>query len=1344
LKNFSMALSSVDVETSKDDRAELELGLAEAANGRVQQGEAALAARDRLIVRALDTGAPVSEVAKRLGMSEQAIYLIRDRLEGSEPGARHLDSTARALEGLTDSHAFERASVALLQDLDPSLRHTGGSGDRARDGIGGLITGREDSLILMVSLDAKWSQKIRREFKRIEDNGWSPTEVWAVTNRRTTPRPRDTLIAEAKNRGWALRIFDQTWLASRLMRPDYLSLREELVGLAPPRMPAFLDTAAYERLATGRGRSWPSFVAREADVRAVEAMLETNSLVVLTGQGGVGKTRLALELARDRAERWVFIDDHALLESQAINEVAGADDLVAVIDNAHRRDDLDKVIGLLERRQGDLRLILIARPGFEDKLMNAVTNTSAGPLTSSSQFALKPLSPKGIAEILRGDPLRLSYDGAVDAIIWLSEGNPQIALLAGELSKGGTPVEAMGQDEMLQSYVASLLTSVTGTSVGGDKRVIREVLAIVAALGVLATDDDGLLKGIAKLVELRPRAFLHLLADLADAGLLEETRGQYVVRPDLLAEHVLWAAFFSTRWHATLEYQEIWRVAAPRHLLRLVQVLGRLPVGAMTQESPALRTTREELIAQAETASEQTIGTVLTLARELARGVPSLAVDIIDIALGRLPQAGEQRDRALATASEAIERVGDLMSGWPRQLRIAAAAFQEPVNEKTIAAVTKPLTSVYQRVPVDRSERDGVLLAGVQRALATLTTDYWKAHAQEPGVAQAVAIASRTLLTLTFESNFTTAENPRSLVMRSHALPGSSHTDAVLTAGAELFCATLLELPVDLQVKQLEGLAQLRRVAKGLPGAYNIQPSEETCKLALKTLSDIERWLADRLSELPLPVRAEALSVLHGDSNAAVADVTLSEYIMVAHPRPLRRRGQTWQESQEYRIADADVALQRLRSAESSTDHLDQWATWIEEGQRAIGRRTSSPVIGMALERAAMSDAGQAAGWIRHLIDTESTLLETVMPALAVIFRDPDKGQSLAEEWASHGSARIRALTASALTGSSNERSLLERLAGDDDPLVRQGVLSGIRYSPLLEGWRIDIALCAAQDNDMAAVELVLTLAERAADESGTALALSSTQVDRMCEIVLATAADERIESTYELSRIISQLTDRPRLAFEWATARVTFLARRDEEVRDVESFDTILSMHLDPLPPEILDLLPNTTDEADLSTALDRLGETSSGDTFSFNALTDIVASLDHGHHLVTDRIAEWINRNAEGDEYRASKLLESRLPWEAFTDRARILFNRVKNPRLVATLISVRDPNSWAGSVIPLYEALQEQYSEWSQDEDDKLASAGRHAVARLQRMIDAEREREAVEDDDWKWLRPAARVS
>lgn len=1329
------------MDATEDNQVDLELGLAEAANRRVLRGEAALASRDRLISSTLNTGTPVAEVAKRLGMTEQAIYQIRDRLERGSPSDAHRNETIRELELLSDHHAFELACVELLQDLDPSLRHTGGSGDRARDAVGGITSKRGDSLIVMVSLEGKWSQKIRRELDGIERNGWSPTEVWAVTNRRTTPGPRDSLGKEAAKRGWRLRVFDQTWLAARLLRPEHLALRERLLSLAPPRPPAFLDAHEYETLVSRRAHVWPDFVGREGDVRALEAVLDAGSLVVLTGPGGVGKTRLALELARGRAERWVFIDDHAMLEPQAINEVAGGDGLVAVIDNAHRRDDLDKVIGLLERRQGDrLRVILITRPGFEDQLTTAVADTAVAPLTKNSIFALKPLSPKSIAEILRADPLGLTYDGAVDAIIRLSEGNPQIALLAGELSKGGTPVEAMGREEMLQSYVASLLASVTSTSAGSDMRVIREVLAIVAALAGVVTDDDVLLKGIGELVELGRRGLRRVLADLADAGLLEESRGEYVVRPDLLAEHVLWAAFFSSRWRSTLDYQEVWRMASPRCLPRLVYALGHLPAGAMTQESPALRATRDELVAQAQAASEETIGSVLTHAREIARGVPTLAVDIVDAALQRLPGPGERRDHALSTASEAIERVGDLVSGWPRQLRIAAATFRETASEKTIAAVTKPLTSVYQRVPVDRSEQDGVLLAGVQRALATLTTDYWKAHAREPGVAQAVAVASRSLLTITFESHFSPAENPKSVVLRSHALPGSSHTEAVLAAGAELFCETLPQLPPDLQVKQLEGLAQLQRVAKGFPGPHGIQPSDEARKLVVEIVGRIERWLGETLSEFSLPVRAEALAALHGHDNGAVSDSALAEYMIVAHPRPLRRRGQSWEEAQQYRIADADRALRRLREAESPTDRLDLWATWIDEGEAAIGRRTSSPLIGMTLERGAMTDADQATGWIRHLIDTQSPLLGTAMPALAVIFRDANNGQALAEEWAAHDSPQVRALTARALPGAPGERAMLQCLAVDEHPLVREAVLTGIRYSPLLEEWRIDVALRAAQDNDTTAVDLILTLLERGADEPGTALSLSTNQIDRMCEIVLATAVEDRIDSMYELSRVISELeTDRPRLAFEWVTARVGFLARRDEELRDVENFDTILSMHLDPLPPEILELLPKTTNEIDLGAVLDRLGETSSADTFSFNALADVVVSLDPGHELVTARIAEWLERMADGDEYRVSKLLESRLTWEAFTDRARVLLDRVENLRLVATLISARDPTSWAGSVIPQYEALQEQYFEWSQDHDDRLASAGQHAIARLQRMIAAEQQREAEEQDDWRWMRP-----
>ncbi len=1089
---------------------ELELGLAEAASQSLQGGEATLASRDRLIARVIEGGVPVAEVAKRLGMTEQAIYQIRDRLERGGEMADHASATARALEEVNDHRAFELTSIELLHDIDPSLRHLGGSGDRARDGTG--ASGPDgDRVIVMVSLEAKWAQKVRRELERISKEGWTPREVWAVTNRRTTPRARDALEADAEQRGWQLRIFDQAWLTSRLLRPEHLHRRERLLGLAPPQPPAFLTASEYEAHVARRGRIWPAFVGRESEIEALEAMLAANPLVVLSGPGGVGKTRLAIELARRRPGRWAFIDQHALIEPHSINEIAGEDNLVAVIDNAHRRDDLGALVALLDRRQGALQVILITRPGFDEQLKTAVADSRVGAPTERETISVGPLTPQTIAELLRAEPLALTYQGAIEAIVRLSEGNPQIAILAAELSKGGTPVEAMGQNDLLEGYVASLLASVTAVAGDPDRRVVREVLALVAALEQVPRDDDDLLERLARLTELGRRGLLRILADLADAGLLADSGGDYFVTPDLLAEHVLWAAFFSPRWRATIRYEEVWGSTVATHMSQLVRALGRLPVGANVDESPALQVPRADLMAHAESATEQAIHRTLIMARDIARGAPRLAADIVDVGLGRLPPPGAQRNGALTAASEALERIGAIDIAWPRQLTVAAAAFSQSADERTRTAVTAGLSSVYQRVPVDTSDRDGELLAAVQRTLAQLTVDFWKRHGDEPGVADAIAVASRTLLTVTFESHFTPVENPMSVVIRSHALPASSHTATALTAGAELFCATFGRLPVPLQLKQLESLAGLQRIEKGFPGSFNIQPSEKARDLAVKALRQIEGDLAERLSELPLPARAEASDLL-----GTMPDATLSEYILVAHPRSLRRRGEKWEEAEQRRGADADQVLRLLREADNVSERLDLWALWREEGQAAMGRPTSSPVIGMALERAASLDPAQGTEWLRHLIDTRSQLLGNSVPALSALFRAGDEGRRLAEEWAAHPAPEIRALVAMALPGAPGERELLERLATDPDTTVRDAVVASTRYASDLEEWRIDAALRAARSEDMSGVHLVLALIDRMGEDGRSDLALTSSQVERTREIVLATAAQNQLHSAYE------------------------------------------------------------------------------------------------------------------------------------------------------------------------------------------------------------------------------------
>jgi hypothetical protein len=1329
-----------------DQRIDLALGIAEQANRNLQagssRGDAALESRDRFVIGALQGGTSVAEIAEALGLTEQAVYQIRDRVERGGPAIAHESATITALERLTDHHAFEEAAVRLLQDLDPSLRSTGGPGDRARDAVGGIAGQRGDALIVMVSLEIKWAQKVRRELDRIARHGWEPKEVWAVTNRRTTPRSRDRLIDEAGERGWELRIFDQTWLVNRLLLPEHLELGQSLLGLAPPQPPAFLDPTEYRALIARRGPMWPGFLGRDGDMDSLRDMIDAHQLVVVCGSGGIGKTRLVLELARQHSGRWMFVDDRAPVEPRSINEIAGNDECVVVIDNAHRRDDLHQLIGLLERRHGELRVVLIARPGYEEQLTNAVADTRVGPLRPDVFFALKPLGPKHIAHLLRAEPLSLAYSGAVDAIVRLSEGNPQIALLAGQLSKGGTPVEAMGRDEMLQSYVASLLASVTST-VGGDTRVFRETLSLAAALNGIPQDDEELMSVVAELLEVSRRGLIRILADLADAGLLTEEHRQFVVTPDVLAEHVLWAAFFSSRWRPTIAYSEVWKAASPRYRVKLVSALGRLPAAVMPDELAELRIPREDLIASAKEASGVAIVQMSRLIRELARGVPKLAAELVDILLDRLP-SDERRTDVLLSVCDAMERVGDLSVGWPRQLRIGEEAFAEPAEPKVEEAVTKALASVYQRVPIDTGERDGIILAAVQRTLAQATTEYWTNHRGEPGVAQCVALASRTLLTVTYHRHFSPADNPKSIVMMSCALPASSHTDAVLTAGGRLFCETFGELPMQLQLKQLEVVATLRRtVAKG-SGWQDIEVSPEMVSTAAATLRQIQRCLAAEFSNFALPVRAEAADILTDGPVPAPSDPTLAEYMLIVQHRSLRRRRR--HEIEDFRqalTADAFAVLRLLHDADSATARLDAWAIWLEETRTAQGRGTTSPVIGMALELAAKDDQAQTAAWIEHVIDRESPLVQTVVPAVAVIFGTDGVGERFIKQWTEHPSPEVRSLAAGALPGVPGNRPHLERLAADDSPLVRAAVLDGMRWAPTLDSWRIDVALQAAQDGDTTAVDFVLALLERTTDDGRLAAPLSTQQLARISQLVLASATSQRVENDYELTHIFSRLSPNcPDLPYEWIVARIEALAQRDSELQNADP-DTYLTEHFDPLPATVLEALAQNPKPSYLRNALDQL-DTLPTNSIRFTELTSVVAALDQGFEVVTDQLGDWLERDGEGDAWRVYKLLETPLAWDVFTDRSRSLLSRVNDPRLVAMLVEVRDPKSWAGSVVPLYEQLRDGYGKWAADSDARLAAAGAEGVSRFERLISREREREESEDDDWRWLRPATRVT
>jgi class 3 adenylate cyclase len=143
-------------------------------------------------------------------------------------------------------------------------------------------------------------------------------------------------------------------------------------------------------------------VGRERDLEEAGALLRTHRLLTLTGPGGSGKTRLALQLAAEAAERfpdgvfWVPLQalrDPALVDRAIAASVGAADDLVAYVGSKRLLvllDNFEQVIeaapsitSLLAGTQG-ASVLVPAASRCSSKASSATRSTPCRSTTQSS------------------------------------------------------------------------------------------------------------------------------------------------------------------------------------------------------------------------------------------------------------------------------------------------------------------------------------------------------------------------------------------------------------------------------------------------------------------------------------------------------------------------------------------------------------------------------------------------------------------------------------------------------------------------------------------------------------------------------------------------------------------------------------------------------------------------------------------------------------------------------------------------------------------------------------------------------------------------------------------------
>jgi hypothetical protein len=363
---------------------------------------------------------------------------------------------------------------------------------------------------------------------------------------------------------------------------------------------------------------------------------------------------------------------------------------------------------------------------------------------------------------------------------------------------------------------------------------------------------------------------------------------------------------------------------------------------------------------------------------------------------------------------------------------------------------------------------------------------------------------------------------------------------------------------------------------------------------------------------------------------------------------------------------------------------------YLDRARAADVRDGDAFLAGMALEEAARRDPQAATEWLRVLADQQEYLLQAAAPALATALR---VDHAVVDEWGAMTDTVARRCFAGAVhgTGEAIEQRWLQVLAGDPDPVVRDHVVNTLHYHDPVRAWHVDVALQAAKPDNVGQLARALSL-HRRRQEMGHVGELTPAQRAGARQIVIASARGRRVEA-YELMRVVDRLGIET-LAIDWVWARVSWLA--EIPVMTVEDF---VSAPFPEIPDELASRIAAAATDVDRARALDLLEEHDDLE-HARGAVENVLEWIDDGSELITRRLIAWYRSGDEVARYRAMRVLEHPVSWEAFTRRVRSLWTSAPGTDITEDVISARSPRFWEGSIRSYYEKLLADFTRWSSD--------------------------------------------
>jgi hypothetical protein len=450
-------------------------------------------------------------------------------------------------------------------------------------------------------------------------------------------------------------------------------------------------------------------VGRDDVLAALDAALDPTEavtrIVLITGPGGRGKTRLALEALRHVEDAHPTIpvlvhQERRPLDSAALSELPG-NPAVILTEDAHRApDDLAPLLTYTKHTAGT-KLLITARATGADEVRAALHHAGF----DTGQILEVPIEPltRGAARALvdslaaDGPALPAEFDEFLAA-----EGRdtPLIPVVAismarvDRLAPGPLALDQGFRYEILRAYA-----DVTAGDVPGwPGPTVRGVLATVAAVAPLpGSASDQFFDAAAAVAGVSRANFLGIVAALLQRGVIVERGEQLRVAPDVLADEVLDSAavvrgrdtgFVTRLWKALGQY------AGAQLVVNLAGLAWRL---ARTDGPDLFGRVWDDVEAEFDAADLQQVDALAPMLAPLAYTQPERLFRLLTRVLPRLP-ALEQAARVAAenavaddARDEADEADGTSASTPQQAPRAALMSYRGQLTADDVARGFAPL-----------------------------------------------------------------------------------------------------------------------------------------------------------------------------------------------------------------------------------------------------------------------------------------------------------------------------------------------------------------------------------------------------------------------------------------------------------------------------------------------------------------------------------------------------------------------------------------------------------------------------------------------------------------------------